>query len=47
MFLLIYSQAGEVFNLQAKIDEMTRERAHLSKENDHIMNEVQYMYIIL
>ena len=36
----LYSQDREVFNLQAKIDEMTREREHLSKENDHIMNEV-------
>jgi len=30
----------EVLNLQAKIDEMMREREQLSKQNDHIMNEV-------
>ncbi|CAH3038566.1 unnamed protein product [Porites lobata] len=30
----------EVLNLQAKIDGMTRDRDHLSKANDQIMNEV-------
>lgn len=42
MYTSFFSQDREVFNLQAKIDEMTREREHLSKENDHIMNEVHW-----
>lgn len=40
----VFSQDREVLSLQAKIDEMTREREKLSKENDHIMNEVLHCY---
>lgn len=48
LLLLFFSQDREVFSLQAKIDEMTREREKLSKENDHIMNEVlHYNYLLL
>ena len=39
-----FSQDIEVLNLQSKIEEMTREREQFSKENDHIMNEVQHNY---
>lgn len=37
---LTLNQDIEVLNLQAKIDGMTRDRDHLSKANDQIMNEV-------
>ena len=41
-----FSQDIEVLNLQAKIEEMTREREQFSKENDHIMNEVQHKVLL-
>ena len=42
----ILFQDIEVLNLRAKIDGMTRDRDHLSKANDQIMNEVHCRVVL-